>query len=51
MKDECTMITVNCTSWWSLRDDIENNAAFDEAHVLMIQEAKLEAAELPAVVE
>jgi hypothetical protein len=51
MKNECTVITVHCTSWWSLRDDIELNEAFKAAHLLLIQEAKLEEREFPAVEE
>ena len=46
MGDKVKLITANCTAWASLKDDIEQNEEFIQAHVIMVQEAKIEAKDI-----
>ena len=46
MGEKVKLITVNCTAWASLKDDLEQNEEFTQAHVIMVQEAKIEAKEI-----
>ena len=42
MGENVKLITVNCTAWASLKDDLEFNQVFRQAHVVLAQEVKLE---------